>query len=118
MAVSAAPDGKINEILEIQDTSTNNTYWYSSVFTKTKVVGDYRYTMKNNMGPLNLFAASYSQLVFVNNGENRIIYDVNSQQLVKYILIFIGVVLFSLCVVLLVVKEIKQLRTKKVIQTE
>lgn len=48
-------------------------------FSTKREIGDTEYFLKNDMGIFNLFASSYSQLIVTNkNGEESIIYDVNS----------------------------------------
>lgn len=79
VALAVSPEGKVLDVVKIQDTIENNSYWNRSVFAKTREVGDYEYVLRNDMGILNSFASSYSQLVVIDtSGVERIIYDVNT----------------------------------------
>ncbi|MBQ4572564.1 MAG: hypothetical protein IJA80_04740 [Clostridia bacterium] len=103
IACSVNPVGEIQEILDIKNTSNNNSYWNNNVFSTTRTVGNVKYRIQNDFGILNIFSTSYSQLVIQDsNGQMKTIYDVNSQQLFKLvfevvcILLFIPILLFSL----------------------
>lgn len=53
------------------------------------------------MGPLNIFSFNYSQLLITDqNGDVKIIYDVNSYQITKYIIIII--IIISIIVFLII----------------
>ncbi len=96
VACSVSPTGTIESFSKIENTFENNSYWNDFVFSENRTVGESEYTIKNDMGLFNIFASSYSQLeIKDSNGEPNIIYDVNSDQLLKTILGFIGVVIFS-----------------------
>ena len=99
IAVSVNAMGEVENTLKIQNTIENSSYW-NKMQSNKRNVGDTKYTLKNDMGILNLFASSYSQLVTENiDGEEMIIYDVNSSQflntvvLLVFALTFIGVLL-------------------------
>ena len=99
VAISVNPDGEIEEILKIQNTSENNSYWQNVLYSTKRKIGDTEYIIKNDMGIFNVFASSHSQLISTNkNGESRIIYDVNSAQFSKTLVVFIGVLVF-VCIV-------------------
>ena len=81
VAIAVNSTGEVESVLKIQNTSENNTYWNNCVFSTKREIGDTEYFLKNDMGIFNLFASSYSQLIVTNkNGEETIIYDVNSAQ--------------------------------------
>ena len=85
--VIAAVDsaGNLVDIAKVQDSIENNTYRNHHIYTNERVCGDTVYKLKNDMGILNLLATSYSQLVAVHpTGEETILYDVSSNQLIKY----------------------------------
>lgn len=110
--VSVNPSGKIEEVFKVQKTTENNSYQNHSIFLTKRIVENRIYTIRNNMGILNVFASSYSQLVITeSNDEEKIIYDVNKTQMLKTILIIIGVIVFSGIAVAVLVFQ--QVRTNK-----
>lgn len=95
IACSVNPSGEIQEILEIKNTSDNNSYWNNKVFSATRTLGNVEYKIQNDFGILNIFSTSYSQLVIQDfNGQTKTIYDVNSQQLYKLIFEIVCILLF------------------------
>ncbi len=95
IACSVNPIGEIQEILDIKNTSNNNSYWNNNVFSTTRTVGNVKYRMQNDFGILNIFSTSYSQLVIQDsNGQTKIIYDVNAQQLYKLVFEIVCILLF------------------------
>lgn len=113
--VAAMFDEKGNclELKKIPITAENNSYWNDYVFSKQRTVGNSEYTLKNDMGPFNLFASSYSQLIKTDSdGSTTVIYDVNNDQLIKTIFIFIGIVLLIAIVIGKVVLEFRKAEKK------
>lgn len=111
IAARITPKGEFVEVLKIKNTIENDEYWRHSVFAIKRTVGDCEYFIRNEMGPLNIFTASYSQLVEVDKaGTTSVIYDVNSAQLLKYIVIIIAILLFIAIVVSAVVIKLVKLR--------
>lgn len=109
--VAAMFDEKGNclELKKIPVTFKNNSYWNDYVFSKERTVGNSEYSLKNDMGPFNLFASSYSQVIKTDSdGSTNVIYDVNNDQLIKTIFIFTGVVLFIAVVLWRIVIEFKR----------
>lgn len=109
--VAAMFDEKGNclELKKIPVTLENNSYWNDYVFSKERTVGNSEYSLKNDMGPFNLFASSYSQVIKTDSdGSTNVIYDVNNDQLIKTIFIFTGVVLFIAVVLWRIVIEFKR----------
>lgn len=107
--ISVDSDGKVQNILKIQNTSANDAYWNNCIFLNKRKIGGVEYTLRNNMGIFNVFSSSYSQLIITNEvGEKSIIYDVNSLQFLNMILVFIGIIFFvSLCVIIVIRQFIK-----------
>lgn len=113
VAVSVNPAGEVEEVLKIQNTIENNSYWNDSVFATKRNIGDTEYRIKNNMSFLNLFASSYSCLIAVKaNGEERVIYDVSTSQIIKMSAIFIFVVIFIFLTILYLVRLIRKSRNE------
>lgn len=100
VAIAVNSIGEIESILKIQNTSANNSYWNNCVFSTRRKIGDTEYSLKNDMGILNLFASSYSQLITTNKyGEENIIYDVNADQFLNTVMVVGGVVVLICLVV-------------------
>ena len=100
VAIAVDSEGEVKSVLKIQNTSENNSYWNDCVFSTRRRIGDAEYFLKNDMGILNLFASSYSQLITTNKyGEKIILYDVNSAQFSNMIAVVGGVLVF-ICLVI------------------
>ena len=85
MTVNA--EGNIIETVNVVNSSENNSYVNNVLALTERTVGDTKYVVKNDMGIMNAFASSYSQLVKITaEGEESVLYDVNSAQAVKYYL--------------------------------
>lgn len=103
--------GEVLEIQEIQNTVENNAYWNSHVFSYSREIGDTEYSLKNNLGMFNVFASSYSQLIVREvNGEERILYDVNSAYFIKMLFMFIGVLLAICLAVAVIARQFVKLK--------
>lgn len=106
VAVAVNPIGEVESVLRIQNTIENNDYWNKCVFSTKRKIGDTEYFLKNDMGILNLFASSYSQLITANKyGEESIIYDVNSAQLSNMVVAVSGVIVFISLVVAVLIRQ-------------
>lgn len=80
--VSVTPKGEISDISEVKNTIENNSHMNDLLYSNSRIVGGTKYLIKNDMGILNLFASSYSQLIVKDStGAESIIYDVSSMQL-------------------------------------
>lgn len=109
VALSIDSSGTVIDVQKIQNTQENNDYWAEVLHETERVNGDKKYKIKNDMGLLNFFAFSYSQLVVINaNGEENIIYDVNTTQTFYTVALIIFVVLFVCLAVFLMIKEIRK----------
>ena len=104
--VSITPNGEILDVFEVQDTSANNSYENYLLYSTEKSVGDHEYIMRNDMGILNLFAVSYSQLVVEDiDGTEHVIYNVNAAQLSKTITILVIALLVITFAVVAIVRN-------------
>ena len=113
IAIAVDSVGEVESIIKIQNTSENNSYWNDCVFSTRRKTGDTEYFLKNDMGILNLFASSYSQLISTNKyGEENIIYDVNSDQLQKTLIVVSGVIVFVCLAVAVVIWQFIKLKRK------
>lgn len=113
VAVSVKPSGEIESVLKISNTMDNNTYWNHFVMATKRIVGDTEYVLRNDMGFLNLFASSYSQLIEIDaNGKTKLIYDVNSFKLAQSIVIFVGVIVIISIAVFVLIHQFKEIQRK------
>lgn len=97
IAFTVNPTGGIVEVREFEDTKEYSAYWRDNLRSKTRKIEERVYTIKNDMGFLNSFASSYSQLILTDeNGQIHILYDVNADQFPVMVLKF---VLISLLVI-------------------
>ena len=98
--------GEIEDVVGIQNTIDNNSYWNKVVFATSRKNGDDMYVMENNGGILNVFASSSSQLVVENsNGEKQVLYDAGSVHISNSIICFIGVLMFLAIVVWVIISQ-------------
>lgn len=111
VAVLVDENGTILELQKIENTTNNSSYWNHSVFSTQRTAGNYKYIIKNDMGPFNLFASSYSQLIVVDEqGNQTMLYNVNNAQISKTIFIFVAVIIFSAIVVSAIIFKFLKLR--------
>lgn len=111
VAVSINSKGELVNIAKISNTIENNTYWNQSVRTVKKTVGDEEYFLKNDIGFLGIFSSSYSQLYKIDaSGEKHLLYDVNTHQFIRSIMMFIGVIVFACIVLGVIIREFKKLQ--------
>ncbi len=90
--VSVTPRGEVLDAFEVQNTAENNSYVNHFIHSTTRTIGDAEYFIGNNLGILNLFAPSYSQIIVKNStGAENVIYDVGSMQLSNMI-VTIGII--------------------------
>ena len=104
MLVSLDPDGNIVDVKKYSISEEKNIYAIEDLESKSRVLGDTTYLIRNDMGILSWIASSYSQMVVIDaSGAETIIYDVNSTQLAKRVAVIIAAfVLVSIAVVKLI----------------
>ena len=108
MAVSLDESGQKTELRAIEQTIENNSYWNHVVFSDVKTVGEVKYEMRNRMGPLNLFASSYSQLVKTDgNGDETILYDVSRRQLLQTVAGILAVLAFLTIAIATILRQVQ-----------
>ena len=114
VAVFISSEGEVEELLKIQGTMDNNSYWNNNVFSTVRETDGAKYVLKNDLGIFNLCASSYSQISVTDiDGNESIIYDVNAEQLLKNIFVTILVCIFVSIVVAVVVKEILRFKRER-----
>ena len=95
-----------NAILE--NTIDNNSYINHFFHTTKRTIGKDEYLIGNNMGLLNVFATSYSQIIVKDsNGTESIIYDVGSMQLSNMIVIITIICIFVFAAIAIISRQFK-----------
>lgn len=103
-------EGEVLDIARIQNTIDNNTYWNHMLGSTERVSGDTKYSIRNDMGILNVLAPSYSQLIATKaTGEETILYDVNSAQFAKICTVCILAIAFILLAIAVIVWQFVRL---------
>ena len=93
IVISVDSKGDVVAVDKIADTINNQLYWKNTVYATKRTNNNKTYEIRNDMGPLNIFSFNYSQLLITDqNGDVKIIYDVNSYQITKYIIIIIIII--------------------------
>ncbi len=113
VAIAVNSEGEVEGVSKIQNAPDNNSYWNDRIFSTRRKIADTEYFIKNDMGVLNLFASSYSQLISTNQcGEETILYDVNSAQIINMTVSICGVVIFTSLVIAVVIRQFIKLKRK------
>lgn len=93
--ISIDSEGNVVAVDKIADTINNQLYWKNTVYATKRTNNNKTYEIRNDMGPLNIFSFNYSQLLITDqNGDTKIIYDINSSQIIKYIIIICIIISF------------------------
>lgn len=109
VAASFDKEGNNIEVKKIQDTADNNSYWNQNVYSLDRTVNGNEFTAKTNMGFLNIFTSSYSQIIRTDtDGNTTTVYDAGIEYTVKFITIFIFVILFVVIIAAVITVEIKK----------
>lgn len=109
VAASFDKEGNNIEVKKIQDTADNNSYWNQNVYSSDRTVNGNKFTAKTNMGFLNTFTSSYSQIIRTDtDGNTTTVYDAGVEYTVKFIGIFIFVILFIVIIAAIITVEIKK----------
>ena len=109
--VSVTPKGEVLDAFEVQNTIENNSYVNHFIHATKTEIDNYEYYIRNNMGLLNLFAPSYSQIIVKDStGAESIIYDVSSMQLTKTIVTISLICVFVFVAVAVVIWQFIKLR--------
>jgi len=99
--ISVDSKGDVVAVEKIADTINNQLYLKNTVYATKRTNNNKTYEIRNDMGPLNIFSFNYSQLLITDqNGDAKIIYDVNSSQIIKYIIIILIIISFLVFVVI------------------
>lgn len=112
--VSVDPNGNIIDMKSISSTADNSIY-ENALHTTRRTVGDTTYLIRNDMGViLNVLTVSFSQIVVTDaSGTERIIYDVNTTQLIKKVVFLIFLSTFIAVAIIVIVRQFKKLQHSK-----
>ena len=109
--VSVSPKGEVLDAFEVENTIYNNSYVNHFFHTTKRAIGKEEYFIRNNMGLLNFFATSYSQIIVKDsNGFENVIYDVSSMYLTKMIVTISFICIFVLVAMAAVFGQFIKLR--------
>lgn len=109
--VSVTPNGELLDVFEVQNTIENNSYVNHFIHATKRTIGNAEYYIRNNMGVLNLFASSYSQISVKDiTGSERIIYDVGSVQFFNMIVVIAIVCVFISVAIAVIAYQFIKLR--------
>lgn len=105
--VEFSTDGQLVNMIATDDKSIQNNILWNQIRNKKKIsINESVYLMRNQMGILNFFSSSYSQLIKEDiNGEETIIYDVSALHTTKTVLMLIAVILFFTSIILAITRE-------------
>ena len=108
LIIELTPEGQLVDIIQTDDNDVDNSKLWRAVKQKEISVNDSNYVLRNKFGPFNIISSSYSQLIRIDSvGNESIIYDVNTQQLIKTSLSLIFVVAFFICAIYYVFRPTK-----------
>ena len=91
--VSVTENGEIIDVAQVTSTIENNSYKNRIRYATEKSIGDKRYTLENDMGIMNWFSSTFSQVTVNENGTEWIVYDASaskiSNTIVASVIVFI-----------------------------
>lgn len=95
----------------VQNTIDNSSYWNEVLHSTQRNVNGIQYTIQNNLGPFNIFAVSYSQLIKTDaDGNTTILYDISNAYTIRFIIALLSAILFSGLAILIIVKQFIKLK--------
>ncbi len=112
VAIAINFDGEIVGGVEIHETRENSRYWQNHIFEDKRTVGENEYILKRNNEVIYFESVGYSQLVKITpDGEEIVIHNAKTHQLISTIFIIVGVVVFigtGITIGLLKINKIKK----------
>lgn len=104
--ISVTPKGEILDVAKVQNSIENNSYVNYFIYSRSRIVGDIEYTLRNDIGILNVFTSSYSQIIAENSaGEETILYNVNSIQFIKTLTLCVVSIVVLVMAVTVIIRE-------------
>lgn len=101
--------GNIVNIVKVLDTMDNSLYMRQNVFSDEKYYNGNKYLLKNDLGILNFFASSYSQITIIDDdGNETTVYDVSNLQMYKYIIISSLIIVFLAMFAVILISKIRK----------
>ena len=111
VVISFDQDGTLVEINRLCDANENVLHKNKILNSTVQEVNGDRYSITKDMGFLNLFTSSYSQLtVERTDGTKSIIYDVSSAHFLSTLVLFIGIFLLVSLSLIGVIKAFRKLK--------
>lgn len=86
--------GNVVGWISIDDSKENNSHKSDITKMKHTTVNGEKYSLRNKKGPYNLIATTYTQIVVCDGENERIIYDVNTKQLILNVFSSVFLILF------------------------
>jgi len=109
LIIELTTEGQLVNIIETDTNDVNNNKLWRAVKQREISINDNKYIIRNKLGPLNIIVGSYSQLVKTDNmGKEFIIYDVNTEQLIKAYVSLIFIVVFFVLILRFILKPVKR----------
>ncbi len=103
LCAGISPDGTVKEVLEIPSAIEMSNYLERAVRREPQIVNGNTYALQNQKGILNL-TGEYSRIVMTcADGEQKVLYDVESQMMASLILKLIGICLLLALTIVCVV---------------
>ena len=109
---SVTPNGEVLDVLKVRDGVDNSIYSNEVLGSLKRIVDGTEYSIKNDMGILRICSLGSLSKIIVkdSNGNESIIYDVNSMLLKKAIIILS---IFSILVPIAVIGGIRNMKKRK-----
>ena len=110
--VSVTPSGDVLDVLKVRDGVENSIYSTKALYSLKRIVDGTEYSIKNDMGILRICSLGSLSKIIVkdSNGNESIIYDVNSMLFKKAIIILS---IFSILVPIAVIGGIRDMKKRK-----
>ena len=109
--VSVSPTGVVLGVFEVQNTVENNLYSNNYIHATRRIIGDTEYCITNDLGILNFFASSFSQVVVkASTGVETIVYDAAPRQHTNAI---VAIMIVCICVAMAVVVIVGNIKRAK-----
>ena len=109
LIVSIDPQGNLIDCMKVPNSPENDSFFRQHINTAKKEINGIKYEIRNDLGPLNNIAVSYSKLVKINpNGEETILYDVTDSQIIRISIITTLVIAFMAIFIVALVKHLNK----------
>ena len=111
IAASFDKAGDNVDLKKIQNTIENTSYWNNDVFCTQRTINNNLYYMNNGNRLFSVAMPSYSQITKVDpDGNSEIIYTCGNNQVLKFVMIFIIIVVFVILITKVVFSQFIKLK--------